>query len=150
MPEEEYRDGTPHGRVATWDEHGVPHLEGAFDRGHRHGHWTTWFPDGKRSEEGNYVADQPDGPWSYFHPGGQLKEKGVAARVVSMPSWELFEAQPPGYRESVLPAAVTVSGPVKVNWNGCVGPLSGVAWRIETPVFTSEIHCCAIAGIAKV
>jgi len=28
-------------------------------------------------------------------------------RVVSMPSWELFEAQPASYRESVLPAAVT-------------------------------------------
>jgi transketolase len=35
-----------------------------------------------------------------------LAEKGVAARVVSMPSWSLFEAQDAAYRESVLPAAV--------------------------------------------
>jgi transketolase len=32
-----------------------------------------------------------------------LKEKGIAARVVSMPSWELFEAQDEAYRKSVLP-----------------------------------------------
>ncbi len=35
-----------------------------------------------------------------------LVADGVAARVVAMPSWELFESQDPGYRESVLPAAV--------------------------------------------
>ena len=34
---------------------------------------------------------------------------GVRARVVSMPSWDLFEQQPAEYRESVLPAAVTAS-----------------------------------------
>lgn len=39
-----------------------------------------------------------------------LGEQGIEARVVSMPSWELFEAQPSEYRESVLPAGVaTVS-----------------------------------------
>jgi transketolase len=35
-----------------------------------------------------------------------LAEKGIAARVVSMPSWELFEAQDPDYREDVLPRHV--------------------------------------------
>jgi transketolase len=35
-----------------------------------------------------------------------LAEKGVAVRVVSMPSWELFEAQPESYRTEVLPAGV--------------------------------------------
>ena len=39
---------------------------------------------------------------------GVLEEKGIAARVVSMPSWELFEAMPASYREQVLPAEVTV------------------------------------------
>ena len=40
----------------------------------------------------------------------QLKAQGVKARVVSMPSWEIFEyycRQHPEYREHVLPAAVT-------------------------------------------
>src|SRR4029077_5437550 len=32
-----------------------------------------------------------------------LAEQGVSARVVSMPSWELFEAQGAEYQESVLP-----------------------------------------------
>jgi transketolase len=35
-----------------------------------------------------------------------LKQKGVDARVVSMPSWEVFEEQPDEYKESVLPKAV--------------------------------------------
>ena len=37
----------------------------------------------------------------------ELENSGVGARVVSMPSWELFEAQSDEYRETVLPAACT-------------------------------------------
>jgi transketolase len=37
----------------------------------------------------------------------RLKEEGVAARVVSMPSWEIFEEQDAAYKESVLPSSVT-------------------------------------------
>ena len=36
----------------------------------------------------------------------QLTKEGVRARVVSMPSWELFDDQDRSYRESVLPPAV--------------------------------------------
>lgn len=36
-----------------------------------------------------------------------LAALGIPTRVVSMPSWELFERQSPEYRESVLPAAIT-------------------------------------------
>jgi transketolase len=36
-----------------------------------------------------------------------LVAEGIRARVVSMPSWALFEQQPAGYREDVLPPAVT-------------------------------------------
>jgi transketolase len=35
-----------------------------------------------------------------------LGEDDITARVVSMPSWDRFEAQPPDYHASVLPAAV--------------------------------------------
>jgi transketolase len=35
-----------------------------------------------------------------------LAERGVQARLVSMPSWELFEAQDAEYRDEVLPAGV--------------------------------------------
>ena len=37
----------------------------------------------------------------------QLKTEGVKARVISMPSWELFDKQDAAYREKVLPSAVT-------------------------------------------
>lgn len=37
----------------------------------------------------------------------ELAEKGMDVRVVSMPSWELFEKQDKDYKESVLPKAVT-------------------------------------------
>jgi len=36
-----------------------------------------------------------------------LAEGNIAARVVSMPSWELFREQPQEYRDAVLPPAVT-------------------------------------------
>lgn len=35
-----------------------------------------------------------------------LEREGIAVRVVSMPSWELFDRQPPSYRDEVLPPAV--------------------------------------------
>jgi transketolase len=54
-----------------------------------------------------------------------LKEKGVAARVVNMPSWELFELQPSEYRRSVLPPEVTVrlavEAGVSMGWERYVG-----------------------------
>jgi len=37
----------------------------------------------------------------------KLKAEGIKARVVSMPSWEIFEHQPREYRDSVLPPQVT-------------------------------------------
>ncbi len=37
----------------------------------------------------------------------KLKSEGIAARVVSMPSWGIFEMQDAAYKESVLPAEVT-------------------------------------------
>jgi transketolase len=36
----------------------------------------------------------------------KLKEQGIASRVVSMPSWELFEKQDAAYKEKVLPRSI--------------------------------------------
>jgi transketolase len=59
-----------------------------------------------------------------------LQGKGVAARVVSLPSWELFESQPQDYREAVLPPAVTVrlavEAGVPLGWHRYVGAAGGV------------------------
>lgn len=37
----------------------------------------------------------------------RLQKEGIATRVVSLPSWELFDAQSKEYRDSVLPPDVT-------------------------------------------
>ncbi|MGA8274833.1 MAG: transketolase [Thermoplasmata archaeon] len=53
-----------------------------------------------------------------------LQKTGVPTRVVSLPSWELFEEQPSPYRESVLPAAtskVSVEAGVTLGWARYVG-----------------------------
>ncbi|NHN85283.1 transketolase [Acetobacter musti] len=49
----------------------------------------------------------------------KLIADGVAARVVSMPSWELFEEQPESYREEVLPPKVT--GRVSIEASSAIG-----------------------------
>lgn len=64
-----------------------------------------------------------------------LVAEGVRVRVVSMPSWELFERQPAAYRESVLPAAVTrrvaVEAGVRQGWERYIGP-GGVFIGMDT------------------
>jgi len=54
-----------------------------------------------------------------------LQGKGIPSRVVSMPSWELFEAQPQAYRDAVLPPAVTarlaVEAGTPLGWHRYVG-----------------------------
>ena len=54
-----------------------------------------------------------------------LKEKGVDARVVSMPSWEVFEAQGEEYKNSVLPKKVrkrlAVEAASSFGWHKYVG-----------------------------
>ena len=54
-----------------------------------------------------------------------LIEKGVSARVVSMPSWELFEKTTPDYKETIFPANVTariaVEAGVSMGWERYVG-----------------------------
>jgi transketolase len=56
----------------------------------------------------------------------QLAKEGISARVVSMPSWELFEAQSESYRDEVLPPAVTARVTVEeaaaIGWHRYAGP----------------------------
>ncbi len=57
--------------------------------------------------------------------GKKLAEEGVAVRVVSMPSMELFAEQPAEYRESVLPSGVrkrvSIEAGVSFGWHRWVG-----------------------------
>jgi transketolase len=63
----------------------------------------------------------------------QLVAGGVKARVVSMPSWELFEQQSQEYRESVIPPAVTARVAVEqastfgwAHYTGAAGVIIGM------------------------
>jgi transketolase len=55
-----------------------------------------------------------------------LTAAGVRSRVVSMPSWDLFEQQPQTYRDSVLPPSVTARIAIEqgsvLGWDRYVGP----------------------------
>jgi transketolase len=54
-----------------------------------------------------------------------LARDGIRVRVVSMPSWELFDAQPQSYRDSVLPpgidARVSIEAGSTLGWERYVG-----------------------------
>ncbi|MCZ6790140.1 MAG: transketolase [Chloroflexi bacterium] len=93
-------------------------------------------------QRGGYVlwesAEQPEviviGTGSELHialeAGKLLRERGVATRVVSLPSWELFDAQSAEYRHAVLPptvrARVSIEAGTPIGWERYVG-LDGVA-----------------------
>jgi transketolase len=65
----------------------------------------------------------------------QLTQEGIQARVVSMPSWELFEKQPAAYRASVLPpevaARVSIEQASTFAWERYVG-LRGKSVGMQT------------------
>jgi len=89
--------------------------------------------------KGAYVlADAPDGKPEVILMGTgsevslcvtayeQLKAEGIKARVVSMPSWGIFEAQSEEYKRQVLPPAikarVSVEAASTFGWSQYVGP----------------------------
>ncbi len=59
-----------------------------------------------------------------------LKRDGIAARVVSMPSWELFERQDERYRNEVLPPKITARVAVElgatIGWGRYAGPTGAI------------------------
>jgi len=71
------------------------------------------------AEKGGYVIQDCDGapqvlifgtgtetPFA-VEAGQKLAEEGINARVISMPCWEVFDAQSDEYKASVIPANVT-------------------------------------------
>ena len=68
-----------------------------------------------------------------YEAGKILREKGIKARVVSMPSWKLFDEQSADYRESVLPnnvrKRIAVEAASPFGWHkyiGCDGAFVGM------------------------
>ncbi len=74
----------------------------------------------------------------------QLRADGVGARVVSMPSWELFEHQSQEYRDSVLPPAVGARVAVEeastFGWERYAGPQGAVL----------GMHCFGLSAPSKI
>ena len=64
-----------------------------------------------------------------------LEDKGIGVRVVSMPSWELFEKQSPEYKESVLPSSINkrlaVEAGSALGWHRYVG-MNGTIISMES------------------
>ncbi len=95
------------------------------------------LPAAQSLTKGAYVLADPAGPpdiilmasGSEVHlvmaARQKLADKGIKARVVSMPSWELFEAMPASYREAVLPAEISarlaVEMGIPMGWERYVG-----------------------------
>jgi transketolase len=105
----------------------------------------TKYAPAQEAAKGAYVlSDAPDPQLILMGSGSEvhialeaqalLAAEGVAARVVSMPSWELFETQLAAYRESVLPAdiplRVSIEAGVTLGWERYVGP-QGVAIGLD-------------------
>jgi transketolase len=107
----------------------------------------TAYPPADGLQRGGYVLwESSDGPLELIVIGTgsevsialeaarKLASDGIGVRVVSMPSWELFDRQSPEYRESVLPAAVwarvAVEAGVKLGWEHYIG-LRGIAVGME-------------------
>jgi transketolase len=119
----EYRDGPV---FMALTRQGLPHID--RDR----------FASADGLRRGAYVlADPADGPPRVIliATGSEvsvalaarelLAEDGIAARVVSMPSWALFERQSPDYRDAVLPpsipARLAVEAGSPLGWHRWVG-----------------------------
>ncbi|MDD4873790.1 MAG: transketolase C-terminal domain-containing protein, partial [Dehalococcoidales bacterium] len=66
--------------------------------------------------------------------GKMLSERGINSRVVSLPSWELFEAQTREYRDTVLPpvikARISIEAATIFGWERYVGT-EGIAIGID-------------------
>ena len=94
------------------------------------------YADASGAAKGAYILSDADNPQVLLLATGsevqialdaqdKLAAQGVAARVVSMPSWELFAAQDAAYQESVLPKAITarvsIEAGVTLGWERYLG-----------------------------
>ena len=107
---------------------------------------TSKYAIGEGVPKGAYVLSDPDGaPEAILMATGsevavaleaqeKLASEGIKARVVSMPSWELFEEQSKEYRDSVLPpeltARVAIEAGCSLGWHKWIGD-GGVAITID-------------------
>jgi transketolase len=95
----------------------LPVQPGASDEGVAKGAYVLRAADG--DERATIVATGSE-IWVAIAAAEQLEAEGIGTRVVSMPSWELFEQQDDDYREDVLPPelpSVSIEAGVSMGWS---------------------------------
>ena len=72
-----------------------------------------------------------------------LEAEGIRARVVSLPCWEVFEAQDQAYRDEVLPPSVrrrvSVEAGVSLGWERWVGDEGAIIGRANANTAADQI-----------
>jgi len=134
----------------------------------------TRYPSDQGVQRGGYVLWESDGgapdviligTGSETHvaleAGKQLSAVGIQARVVSLPSWELFDRQAADYRESVLPpdvrTRVAVEAGTELGWehyvglDGAVVGMDGFGASAPAPILYEKFGITAenVVGQAK-
>jgi transketolase len=103
----------------------LPTLEGTRHDGVARGAYTVWEADGANGQPDLILIATGSEVHVAVTAAKQLDEQGTHARVVSMPCWELFEAQGPEYRNEVLPpdvkARLSVEAGIALGWKQWVG-----------------------------
>jgi transketolase len=103
----------------------VPTLEGTSHDGVARGAYVVWESDDANGLPDLILIATGSEVHVAVDAAKQLGEQGTHARVVSMPCWELFEAQPSEYRDDVLlpdvKARLSVEAGVALGWKQWVG-----------------------------
>jgi transketolase len=107
-------------KVPTFDRSEVASAEGVA-----RGAYVLWESEGANGLPDVLLLATGSEVHLALDAGRRLAEQGTSARVVSMPCWELFEAQPHEYRDEVLPpdvkARLSVEAGVELGWSRWVG-----------------------------
>jgi transketolase len=117
------RDDGPVGLALSRQK--LPTLEHTSADGVARGGYVVWESGGSNGTPGLILLASGSEVHVALEAAQRLEGEGVHARVVSMPCWELFEAQDDGYRHQVLPpdvkARLSVEAGVELGWSKWVG-----------------------------
>ena len=117
------RDDGPVGLALSRQK--LPTLEHTSADGVARGGYVVWESGGSNGTPGLILLASGSEVHVALEAAQRLEGDGVHARVVSMPCWELFEAQDDGYRHQVLPpdvkARLSVEAGVELGWSKWVG-----------------------------
>ena len=103
----------------------LPTLEGTRRDGVARGGYVVWEANGANGQPDLILIATGSEVHVAVDAAKQLDEQGTHARVVSMPCWELFEAETREYRDEILPpdvkARLSVEAGVSLGWQKWVG-----------------------------